>query len=1018
ADGVYEVSFYSNAIVSNTGDIFWLPPAIYRSACAIEVRNFPFDQQNCTLKFRSWTYDRTELDLVLTSDFASRDDYTPSGEWDIVSLPGRKNEDPADATYMDVTYDFVIRRKPLFYTINLIIPCVLITSLVVLVFYLPSDCGEKITLCISVLLALTVFLLLISKIVPPTSLAVPLIGKYLMFTMVLVTFSIVTSVCVLNVHHRSPSTHHMPAWVQRVFLHQLPVFLLMRRPGRSNVRERFRRKNRSKSFSGDAFALGAWKMAELPEGSEFGQRVRVRRDTDVDAAIEGVRFIAEHVKSEDDDEGVSEDWKYVAMVIDRLFLWVFILVCLIGTLGLFVQPLFQSYNTPVARDDHYEGGVASDPVSHCEGGVASDPVSHCEGGVASDPEPVSHYEGGVTSDPVSHCEGGVASDPVSHCEGGVASDPVSHCEGGVASDPVSHCEEGVTSDSVSHCEEGVTSDPVSHCEGGVASDSVSHYEEGVTSDPVSHCEGGVASDSVSHCEAGMASGPVSHCEGGVASDPVSHYEEGVASDPVSHCEGACLCSKGEDRLFRRLFRKYNQFIRPVENVSDPVTVEFEVSISQLVKVDEVNQIMETNLWLRHIWNDYKLKWSPADFDGIEYIRVPSNKIWRPDIVLYNNAVGDFLVEDKTKALLKYDGTITWVPPAIFKSSCPMDITYFPFDYQNCSMKFGSWTYDKAKIDLVLIGSKVNVKDFWESGEWEIIDAPGYKHDIKYNCCEEIYTDITYSFYIRRLPLFYTINLIIPCLLISFLTVLVFYLPSDCGEKVTLCISVLLSLTVFLLVITETIPSTSLVIPLIGEYLLFTMIFVTLSIVITVFVLNVHYRTPTTHAMPSWVRAVFLRALPRIMLMRRPMDQSESSGKASLPEGSSGEGEGKKRKNSCSNCLEFGEGKSREGEVKKGPCPCHPMKEPPEGDCGKQSRQMSAVNTVVAFSVVSPEIKQAIESVKYIAENMRSRNKAKEVEDDWKYVAMVIDRIFLWVFVLVCVLGTVGLFFQPLISFFA
>lgn len=60
-------------------------------------------------------------------------------------------------------------------------------------------------------------------------------------------------------------------------------------------------------------------------------------------------------------------------------------------------------------------------------------------------------------------------------------------------------------------------------------------------------------------------------------------------------------------------------------------------------------------------------------------------------------------------------------------------------------------------------------------------ASGYKHDIKYNCCEEIYTDITYSFYIR-IPVFYTINLIIPCLFISFLTVLVFYLPSDCGER--------------------------------------------------------------------------------------------------------------------------------------------------------------------------------------------------------------------------------------------
>lgn len=178
ADGVYEVSVYCNAVVSSTGDIFWLPPAIYKSACAIEVQNFPFDQQNCTLKFRSWTYDHTEVDFILTSDFASRDDFTPSGEWDIVSLPARKNEDPNDVTYLDITYDFVIQRKPLFYTINLIIPCVLITSLSILVFYLPSDCREKIMLCISVLLALTVFLLLISKIVPPTSLAVPLIGQY------------------------------------------------------------------------------------------------------------------------------------------------------------------------------------------------------------------------------------------------------------------------------------------------------------------------------------------------------------------------------------------------------------------------------------------------------------------------------------------------------------------------------------------------------------------------------------------------------------------------------------------------------------------------------------------------------------------------------------------------------------------------------------------------------------------------------------------------------------------------
>ncbi|XP_024238714.1 neuronal acetylcholine receptor subunit beta-2-like [Oncorhynchus nerka] len=385
ADGNYEVSFYSNTVVSNNGEVNWLPPAIYKSACKIEVRDFPFDQQNCTLKFRSWTYDHTEIDLILLSDFASRDDFKPSGEWDIVSLPGRKNEDPSDITYLDITYDFIIKRKPLFYTINLIIPCVLITSLAILVFYLPSDCGEKMTLCISVLLALTVFLLLISKIVPPTSLAVPLIGKYLMFAMVLVTFSIVTSVCVLNVHHRTPSTHTMPPWVKRLFLHRLPSFLFMRRPASSNIRERFRQKHQRPSYSdlklrdgavavapaaggmgvaegsgigrADSFYVNeesakryGWKISDLSENTEFRKRMTVKCHADVEEAVDGVRYVAEKMKSEDNDEGVIEDWKYVAMVIDRLFLWIFVFVCITGTLGLFMQPLFQSYNTPTADD--------------------------------------------------------------------------------------------------------------------------------------------------------------------------------------------------------------------------------------------------------------------------------------------------------------------------------------------------------------------------------------------------------------------------------------------------------------------------------------------------------------------------------------------------------------------------------------------------------------------------------------------------------------------------------------------
>ncbi|KAM6976998.1 LOW QUALITY PROTEIN: neuronal acetylcholine receptor subunit alpha-4-like [Aplochiton taeniatus] len=663
----------------------------------------------------------------------------------------------------------------------------------------------------------------------------------------------------------------------------------------------------------------------------------------------------------------------------------------------------------------------------------------------------------------------------------------------------------------------------------------------------------------------------------------------------------CSCSQAEERLLQNLFLHYNKLSRPVANTSDVVLVHFGLSIAQLIDVDEKNQMMTTNVWVKQVglcsvkiihikavsqnkkiaekyqlffvgyfqqeWNDYKLRWNPADYENVTSIRIPSEIIWRPDIVLYNNADGDFAVTHLTKAHLFHDGRIKWTPPAIYKSSCSIDVTFFPFDQQNCKMKFGSWTYDRAKIDLITMASDVDQMDYWESGEWVIINAVGKYNTKKYECCTEIYPDITYYFIIRRLPLFYTINLIIPCLLISCLTVLVFYLPSQCGEKITLCISVLLSLTVFLLLITEIIPSTSLVIPLIGEYLLFTMIFVTLSIIITVFVLNVHHRSPRTHGMPQWVRRVFLDLVPRVLFMKRPPatakqncrkliemmhkapaaaaaptshsqtfwsgletglgqlsqlgllgppvspsdspnipacslspcssspqalpleehpskaapffkspssqrsilledhlqpGRASSPSSASLPLDTPSSSDtppllaaGRLRTLPRAEARPLAPGgrslsvelmldERRDGLAQRAGHLCRsrsfqycclhdeaagaPGEGRGRGVAGRLNRHV-LVNHLGSTSptepaqcpgpllearppVISPAVQRAIEGVQYIANHLRAEDADIAVKEEWKYVAMVIDRIFLWMFVLVCILGTLGLFLPP------
>ena len=95
------------------------------------------------------------------------------------------------------------------------------------VFYIPFK-GHKITFAISILVTLTIFFLVLIDLIPPTSLVIPLIGKYLLFTIILVAVSIIVSVITLNLYHRSGSTHTMPGWVRWLFLKKLPSKLCIK----------------------------------------------------------------------------------------------------------------------------------------------------------------------------------------------------------------------------------------------------------------------------------------------------------------------------------------------------------------------------------------------------------------------------------------------------------------------------------------------------------------------------------------------------------------------------------------------------------------------------------------------------------------------------------------------------------------------------------------------------------------------------------------------------------------------
>ncbi|XP_061719676.1 acetylcholine receptor subunit beta-like 2 isoform X1 [Cydia pomonella] len=467
------------------------------------------------------------------------------------------------------------------------------------------------------------------------------------------------------------------------------------------------------------------------------------------------------------------------------------------------------------------------------------------------------------------------------------------------------------------------------------------------------------------------------------------------------------------RLYDDLLSNYNRLIRPVTNVSDILTVRLGLKLSQLMEVNLKNQVMTTNLWVEQKWFDYKLQWNPDEYGGVEMLYVPSEHIWLPDIVLYNNWDGNYEVTLMTKATIKYTGEVNWKPPAIYKSSCEINVEYFPFDEQTCFMKFGSWTYSGFQVDLKhmdqpagssLVHVGIDLSEFYLSVEWDILEVPATRNEEYYPCCpNEPFSDITFKLTMRRKTLFYTVNLIIPCVGLTFLTVLVFYLPSDSGEKISLCISILVSLTVFFLGLAEIIPPTSLAIPLLGKYLLFTMILVSLSVWVTVCILNVHFRSPSTHTMSPWMKKLFLQLMPKLLMMRRT--------KYSLPEY-----DDTFVSNGYTNELEmsrdsltdaFSDSKNGDnGDYRKSPNPEDDMMA-----AGGHQRPSVTESENMLPRHLSPEVAAALQSVRFIAQHIKDADKDNEVVEDWKFMSMVLDRFFLWLFTIACFVGTFGIIFQ-------
>ncbi|XP_006863432.1 PREDICTED: acetylcholine receptor subunit beta [Chrysochloris asiatica] len=467
-------------------------------------------------------------------------------------------------------------------------------------------------------------------------------------------------------------------------------------------------------------------------------------------------------------------------------------------------------------------------------------------------------------------------------------------------------------------------------------------------------------------------------------------------------------SEAEGRLRDKLFSVYDSSVRPAREVGDRVRVSIGLTLAQLISLNEKDEEMYTKVYLDLEWTDYRLRWDPSEHDSIDSLPIAAESVWLPDVVLVNNNDGNFDVALDVNVVISSDGSVRWQPPGLYRSSCSIQVTYFPFDWQNCTMVFSSYSYDASEVNLWTgLGpdgqerQEIHIHEgtFIENGQWEIIHKPSRLVQPLGNPRgggEGQREDITFYLIIRRKPLFYLVNVIAPCILITLLAIFVFYLPPDAGEKMGLSIFALLTLTVFLLLLADKVPETSLSVPIIIKYLMFTMVLVTFSVILSVVVLNLHHRSPNTHQMPLWVRQIFIHKLPRYLGLKRPRPERDQMLEPSLVALRDSPGSG------------WGRG-TDEYFIRKPPSDfLFPKlnRFQPELTVPDLRRFIDCPNRTAGLP---PELREVVSSINYMARQLQEQEDHDALKEDWQFVAMVVDRLFLWTFIIFTSVGTLVIF---------
>lgn len=301
------------------------------------------------------------------------------------------------------------------------------------------------------------------------------------------------------------------------------------------------------------------------------------------------------------------------------------------------------------------------------------------------------------------------------------------------------------------------------------------------------------------------------------------------------------------QLHADVFRDLDKGLRPVSDASLAINISITFYLSTIVAFKEVDETLALTAGMQLDWKDDGISWTPSSYGNTQRLLVSQSEIWTPKLILFNSVEEISLIEgDNTfDAVVSYDGNVSYSCITLFHSKCTADISKFPFDVQNCHLKFGSIGLDETIIKLTNENGIIDAF-YVPNADWTLGDTTSEVRS--WNGYSTYFITLT----IKRAPLYYSVIVVLPALIFSVMNLLVFVLPEESGERIGFAMTTLLSYTIFLTLVTSAIPSSSNPISRLVLILIIAVIISAHIAVAAIFGSNLYHRSEEQKKNKIWI----------------------------------------------------------------------------------------------------------------------------------------------------------------------